>query len=139
VTIATVVIAILFAALASVLAAAETAVMLLPPGRVHRLVEAERRNAVGLESLSLRPHRLRAVSALAAAFSYGSIALVGLEFGAALNAGGVVDLLGGLAFAAIGVLVVYAFVQVPPRSPPLRPCACSIRSRSCWALLSAGS
>ena len=115
-TIATVVIAILFAALASVLAAAETAVMLLPPGRVHRLVEAERRNAVGLESLSLRPHRLRAVSALAAAFSYGSIALVGLEFGAALNAGGVVDLLGGLAFAAIGVLVVYAFVQVLPRT-----------------------
>ena len=62
--------AIVLSALAAVLAAAETSVMLLPLGRVHRLVESEQRGATDLERLVGRPHRVRAASGLAAALAY---------------------------------------------------------------------
>lgn len=73
-----VLIAVLALVLASLLAASETAVMLLPAGRVHRLVESERRGAVPLDRLVEDRHRLRAVSALACGFAYATAALAGL-------------------------------------------------------------
>jgi len=52
--------------LAALLAAAETSVLLLPPGRVHRLVESQTKGAEQVEVLVERRYRLRAVSALVA-------------------------------------------------------------------------
>jgi len=52
--------------LAALLAAAETSVLLLPPGRVHRLVESQTKGAEQVEVLVERRYRLRAVSAFVA-------------------------------------------------------------------------
>ncbi len=58
-------------AVSTVMAAAETAVLLLSFGRVHRLVEAERPGAVALSELADGRHRLRASSGLVSALTFG--------------------------------------------------------------------
>lgn len=58
--------------LSAILAASETAVMLLSVGRVHRLAEAGRKGASSLTVLAERRHRLRAVSMLVAGLAYAS-------------------------------------------------------------------
>jgi len=100
--------------MASVLAAAETSVMLLPPGRVHRLAESDRRGAVELETLSSRAYRLRAVSELVAALAFASVALVGAKLGAlsGLPTPIVWEFVGGV----LGVAVTFALTQALPRA-----------------------
>lgn len=105
---------LVFGVLAAVLAGAETAVMVLPPGRVHRLAEAEARGSVQLESLSQRSHRLRAASALASGLAYTSAAVLGMAVGTA--AAGSVALLVELGAVAVSVFVMYALTQALPRT-----------------------
>jgi CBS domain containing-hemolysin-like protein len=108
------VLAAVFGVLAAVLAAAETAVMLLPPGRVHRLVEAERRGSHQLEALAGRPYRVRAVSALLAAFAFASVATLGFEVGALWHT--TLDPAWEFAAALLGVLAMFALAQALPRA-----------------------
>lgn len=105
---------ILADALAAVLAAAETAVMVLPPGRVHRLAESESRGAVDLDAIASRPYRVRAVSALAFALACASAAMFGASVGAVLPA-----LSGALAEAVcalIALLLTFALAGALPRT-----------------------
>ena len=104
-----------FSVLGAVLAAAETAVMLLPAGRVHRLVEAENAGSLALEDLSQRPHRLRATSALISAIAFGLCVALGVTVGSAFELGGL-SILGEVAFALVAVLFVYALGQSLPRT-----------------------
>ena len=102
------------AALAAVLSAAETAVMVLPPGRVHRLVETEVRGSEDLDRLAARPYRLRAASALAFGLASASSALLGVVVGAFLpDIGGLLSQV--LAVVAL-VLITYALVATLPRT-----------------------
>ena len=108
------ILAIVVDSLASVLAAAETAVIVLPPGRVHRLLEAETPGSVDLDRLSSRPYRLRAVSALSFGLGCAVSALLGVVIGAGLpDIGGVVT--EGLAALAV-VLLAYALGNALPRT-----------------------
>jgi putative hemolysin len=99
---------------AAVLAAAETAVMLLPAGRVHRLVEAERSGAAYLEALSARPYRVRAASALCAGLSFGAAAVFGAELGGLVDSavGGMWQLAG----AGVVVITLFVLTQAFPRA-----------------------
>jgi putative hemolysin len=108
------ILAAVFGVISAVLAAAETAVMLLPPGRVHRIVEAERRGSRQLEALAARPYRVRAVSALLAALSFASAAMVGIEAGALLPSS--LDAAWELLLALVAVLLMYALAQALPRA-----------------------
>lgn len=106
--------AIVLSAVAAVLAAAETSVMLLPLGRVHRLVESEQHGAVELERLVGRPHRVRGASGLAAGLAYAAVALFGALLGEGLPSVG-----GPLAAAlacVIAVLMANALTQALPRT-----------------------
>jgi CBS domain containing-hemolysin-like protein len=106
--------AVVLGAAAAVLAAAETAVILLPPGRVHRLVEAERSGAERLEHLAGRAYRVRAASALCAALAFAAAALLGEVLGAmaAANVAPAWELLGALVF----VLLTFTLTQALPRA-----------------------
>ena len=106
--------ALVLDALAAVLAAAETSVMLLPMGRVHRLVEAEQQGATELERLVARPHRLRGASGLAAALAYAATALFGALIGAGLPHGGGTFL--AALFAVVAVLLANGLTQALPRT-----------------------
>ncbi len=101
-------------AIAAVLSAVETAVMVLPPGRVHRLVEAEARGADELDRLAARPYRLRAASALAFGLACASAALFGVV------AGGLLPDIGGLLAQVVAVvvfvLVTFSLVGALPRA-----------------------
>ncbi len=118
-----IVIALVLLGLCAVIAAAETAVVLLPPGRVHRLVEAERPGATALDALADVRHRLRAVSMLTAGVAFAA--------GAAAGARVATDLAGDVLTAdlaasyespvmAVGaflaVLMVHSFGQALPRT-----------------------
>ncbi len=121
---------ILLSVSAALLAASETGVMLLSPGRVHRLVESERSGAVALDRLADHRHRLRAVSALVGGFSFGAAAVWGTVVGDMLLGGGAdaADAAGSLWVdrvasgtastlgAAIAIAVVYSFSQALPRT-----------------------
>jgi len=72
-----IVIALLLVALAALLSALETAVLLLPAGRVHRLVESHVRGAESLDDLVEQRHRLRAVSAFAGGLAFFAMGAVG--------------------------------------------------------------
>jgi len=101
-------------AVAAVLAAAETSVMLLPAGRVHRLAEAEARGAVELDRLASRTHRLRAASALAFGLACAASGVLGVLLGASLP-----DIRGLLAEAlgaAAVTLLSFAIAGALPRS-----------------------
>ena len=108
------IIAIVLDVLASMLAAAETSVMLLAPGRVHRLVEAEQPGAAQLEVLAVRPHRLRAASALAAGAGFGASVVLGVVVG------GMLPQIGGTAAKALGaaamLVIAFAVMQALPRT-----------------------
>jgi putative hemolysin len=106
--------AVLLGAGSSVLAAAETAVMLLPLGRVHRLVEGERRSAHGLEALASRPHRVRAASALSAGLAFASAALAGAEAAALVR--WALSPVAEIVAALLGVSVMFAVAQALPRA-----------------------
>ena len=108
------VLALLLGAASSVLAAAETSVMLLPPGRVHRIVEAERGGASALEELAARPYRVRGASALCAGLAYAAIAIAGALVGGLAQTAlwRLWEALGALA----GVALMFALAQVLPRA-----------------------
>ncbi|HEY5540431.1 MAG TPA: hemolysin family protein [Coriobacteriia bacterium] len=108
------VLTVLFGVMAAVLAAAETAVMLLPPGRVHRLVEAERRGSPQLEVIAARPYRVRAVSAMLAGLAFATVAVLGVALGSQLNSG--IDLAWELVAALLGVILMFALSQAMPRA-----------------------
>ncbi len=110
-----IVLVVAFAVLGAVLAAAETAVMLLPAGRVHRLVEAERHGSRSLETLTQRPHRLRATSAFVAALTFGLCVALGVSAGAVIAIGGL-TLLSITLYSVLLILVVYAVGQALPRT-----------------------
>jgi len=101
--------------LGSVLAAAETAVMLLPAGRVHRLVEAERPGSRALEAISQAPHRLRATSALVAAVSFALCVVLGMSAGAVVPVAGL-TLASQWLYSALALLLLYATGQSLPRT-----------------------
>ncbi|NTU70216.1 MAG: HlyC/CorC family transporter [Coriobacteriia bacterium] len=104
----------LMSAVSALLSATETAVMVLPTGRVHRLVEAEAPGAVALEQMSIRPHRVRAASALAHGVASAGAAILGVYIGSVLP-----DFPGllaeGLAALAM-VLVVFTLFGALPRA-----------------------
>lgn len=103
---------IVFLGLSAVLSAAETAVLMLPPGRIHRLVEAQRKGARALDRLADYRHRLRAVSTLAAGFAFGS----GVLTGVALGFETALRYLLASVFAVFAVLVTHALSQGLPRT-----------------------
>lgn len=98
--------------LSAVASASETAVLMLPPGRIHRLVEAEKPGAKALDRLADFRHRVRAVSTLLGGFAFAVAALAGvvLGFETALQT----PL--AAAFAVLGVLVTHALGQALPRT-----------------------
>jgi CBS domain containing-hemolysin-like protein len=110
-----IILVLVFGVLGAVLAAAETAVMLLPAGRVHRLVEAERPGSPALEALTQRPHRLRATSALVAALTFGFCVALGVSVGAIIEIAGLV-LLSEAVYALLVVVLVFAVGQSLPRT-----------------------
>ena len=111
----TILLVVAFGMLGSVLAAAETAVMLLPAGRVHRLVEAERKGSRALEELSQAPHRLRATSALVAAFSFGSCVVLGMSVGSVLVIAQLTMASQAL-YSVLAILLIFAAGQSLPRT-----------------------
>lgn len=102
---------VLLVLVATVLSAAETSVLLLTSGRVHRLAEAERKGAAALDALADRRHRLRAASALCAGLGYGVGAIAGWLLGE-LSGGGWAP--GG--FALVAIALTYTFTQALPRT-----------------------
>lgn len=112
-----IVLAVLFALASALLAAAETAVLLLAPGRIHRLIEAEKPGAVIVGELADKRHRLRAVSAFVAALAAGSAAVAGIRLAnAATGAGGAIDTLAAGIGALVALLVAYTLCQALPRT-----------------------
>jgi CBS domain containing-hemolysin-like protein len=95
----------------TMLSASETAVLLLTPGRVHRLAESERAGAAALDALGDNRHRLRAASEFASGLAYASGTFAGAVLGHAL---------GGPWGAAVGIagslLLTYSFSQALPRT-----------------------
>lgn len=116
-------IALILLIASAVLSAAETAVMLLPAGRVHRLVESGVTGAGALDELVENRHRLRAVSALLAGLASGFSAIAGwwaavdLAFGLpALALSDGFMFLGAVVALVLGVLVTHALAQALPRT-----------------------
>ena len=107
-------IALVLGIAAAVLAAAETAVLLLPLGRVHRLVEAERPGAPALDELAQRSHRVRASCALASALAFGAAAISGALLGSLVHSG--IDPLWEIAGALVLVALFFALTQALPRA-----------------------
>ncbi len=116
---------ILLVALSALLSAAETSVMLLSPGRIHRLGESERRGAVALERLAEHRHRLRAVSSLVGGAAFGVSAYAGVALGiwAAWSMSAVApepttpaEGVAGLLIGALALALTYSFGQALPRT-----------------------
>jgi CBS domain containing-hemolysin-like protein len=108
------ILAVILVVLAALLSAAETAVMVLPPGRVHRLVEAEARGAEELDRLASRPYRLRAASALAFGLACAGSALLGALVGARLP--GIGGSLSEVLAVIVLVLITFAVAGSLPRT-----------------------
>lgn len=108
--------------ISALLAAAETSVMLLSPGRIHRLAESERRGASALERLADHRHRLRAVSALTTGVTFGITCVAGLELGAWLvsvssdSAPTGTSQVASFLCAAGALAVAYSLAQALPRT-----------------------
>ena len=108
------------------LCASETAVLMLTPGRVHRLAEAERSGSQALERLSDQRHRLRATTTLVGGAAFATGAAFGWmlgevfwasDFGAGTDAvSGTLGALSTIAGAALVVLLSYALTQALPRT-----------------------
>ncbi|HET6352284.1 MAG TPA: hemolysin family protein [Coriobacteriia bacterium] len=113
-------------ALSALLAAAETSSMLLTPGRVHRLVEAQVAGAESLETLFEIKHRLRAASALVAGLLFACAGYTGWQAGwsALLAIDGTVTTIGGAAATAVAciagalvvIMLVHSLGQALPRT-----------------------
>jgi putative hemolysin len=114
-TVIAVLIIVALAVLAAVLSAASGATALIPPGRVHRLAEAERPHADALETLVAQRSRLRGSAALLAGLVYALSAVVGawLLMRWAPDLPGLVAIPVG---ASVAVLLVFSLVQVLPRT-----------------------
>lgn len=113
--------------LSALLSASETSVMLLSPGRIHRLVESERRGAVALDRLAEHRHRLRAVASLLGGVAFAASAVAGLDVGRwaaratlAAQPDGSATLalagLGGLLGAAAALAITFSLAQSLPRT-----------------------
>ncbi len=108
------------------LCASETAVLMLTPGRVHRLAEAERHGSPALERLSDQRHRLRATTTLMGGAAFATAAAFGWMLGEvfwASDFGAGTDVVSGtlgaastIAGAALVVLLSYALIQALPRT-----------------------
>ena len=110
----------------ALLCAAETAVLMLTPGRVHRLAEAERSGSAALDELSDQRHRLRAVATLVGGVAFATAAVFGSMLGgvfwtsgsgtdATMTAGAFLaasSVVGGV----LMVLLTHALVQALPRT-----------------------
>lgn len=105
------VLAVVLTVASALVSAAETSVLMLSPGRVHRLAEAERRGAASLDRLTADRHRLRAVRELVAGLAYAASALAGFIVG--LFFGGYTL---GLFLALAFVVLCYSFTQALPRT-----------------------
>lgn len=95
----------------TVLSAAETAVLLLSPGRVFRLSESDRTGARALSELADRRHRLRAASALCASLCCAAGAVTGWLWGTFLHSEALAAVL-----AVALVLLAYSATQSLPRT-----------------------
>jgi len=115
VELASILVALALGVLAAVLAACETAVMLLPLGRVHRLEEAERPGSEPLLALAMRPHRLRAVSAFVAAASFAAAVEVGIVLGRAIPFTSI-PAVSETVYSAVLLLLTFALEQSLPRT-----------------------
>ncbi len=104
------IIAIILAVVSTLLAASETAVLMLAPGRIHRLAEADRRGGRALDMLADDRHRLRAVRELVAALAYAAAGFTGVLAG--LEVGWATAVVTG----AVSVLVCYSVTQALPRT-----------------------
>ncbi len=112
--------------LSALLCASETAVLMLPAGRVHRLLEAERAGAQALDSLAEARHRLRAVATLIGGAAFASAAVAGASVGVAIGDGAAAGdsvwlaALASTSAASLGgilfVLVTYSLTQALPRT-----------------------
>ena len=76
-TVAVIALTIVFLLAAGILSAEESAVALMPRGRVRRLVEAERRGATALEVLAERPSRVAGAGAIFRALAFACAAVGG--------------------------------------------------------------
>jgi CBS domain containing-hemolysin-like protein len=113
----TIAVALLLGIASGLLAAAETAVLLLSQGRIHRLVESERPGAAALDRLADQRHRVRSSAALMAGLSAGAAAIAASELAFTLVHGSVV--LGNAIAVATSVLavgLVYSLAQALPRT-----------------------
>lgn len=107
----------LLTVLSAVFAASETAVMLLSPGRVHRLAEAGRPGSAQLDALAEHRHRLRAVSMFIAGIAYcaatiGSVLVVEALIGSSSWRFALSVTIAVL----VAAVVVYALAQALPRT-----------------------
>lgn len=110
-------IALVFIVVAAMLAAAETSVMLLSVGRVHRLLEARARGAEALDAIVERRHRLRAVSAMVGAIAAAAASVAGVMLiEAPANAAPPASMLFAMAGALLGVLTAFSLGEALPRS-----------------------
>jgi putative hemolysin len=117
--------AIALIALSALLSAAETSVMLLSPGRIHRLAESERRGAAALDRLAEHRHRLRAVSSLVGGMAFGVSIYAGADLGNwaaslvlndAASSTVPVEALSSLVMALIALALTYSLGQALPRT-----------------------
>jgi CBS domain containing-hemolysin-like protein len=109
-------VAVVMVTLAGIMAASETAVLMLTSGRVHRLVETGARGAASLHKLALWRHRLRAVSSLASGLAFGA-GVAAAAWSAYAEAGSAPEFGATLVlFGLLTTLVVYAGSQALPRT-----------------------
>lgn len=103
--------------LSALFSASETAVMLLSPGRVHRLAESGRPGSPQLDRLAEHRHRLRAVSMLAAGAAFATVALaVYAVLEDVLVSGVWWSAVDALIAVVAGVALVHTFAQALPRT-----------------------
>lgn len=103
--------------LSAVLSASETAVILLSPGRIHRLVESKRKGSIQLDLLAERRHRLRAVSMLVAGLAYSVDALALYLLSMQILGPGAIRPVVASVIAVVGsTVIVHTFAQALPRT-----------------------
>ncbi len=111
---------IIFTVLAGLLAAVETAVLLLPLGRVHRLAEAKEKGAERLEVLVEKRHRLRSASSLVYAIAAFLAGAVGYLAVVAITERYALAPAFAIALAALSIVVMiglcYSLSQALPRT-----------------------
>jgi CBS domain containing-hemolysin-like protein len=128
VLVVTIVIAVVPLLVSAMLSATETAIMLLPLGRVHRLVESRTSGSEALNDLLEARSRLRAVAVLMSGFAFSAGALLG----AVLGSDSVVQLLrladqgaeiaaaftrmGAFVGALLGITLTHSLTQALPRT-----------------------